>query len=291
MFTCLHRHKDSAVLGNQLEKHMRYLSDITNLVLVFCVILAGTLNNASAKEMNHPFGPGEKMHFVLKYGVIPAGEATLEVHAMESINGVDAYHFVVTARSNSFIDMFFKVRDRVDSYADVGMNHSLYYRKRQHEGKTRRDITVDFDWEEKKTTYVNFDTEPKTINLIPGSFDPLSVFYFSRLLALRSEKKFVRPVTDGEKNLIGCLRITGKEDVSVEAGTFKTLVMEPDLQNVEGVFSKKQRAKIRLWITDDERRLLVKMSSQAMVGSFVAELASYEVHDAMRVRVSKLKEK
>ena len=269
-------------------KFMRYLSDIINFILCW-VILAGTFSNAMAEEMKHPFGPGEKMHFVLKYGVIPAGEATLEVQAIESIKGVDAYHFVVTARSNSFIDKFFKVRDRVDSYADVGMNHSLYYRKKQHEGKIKRDITVEFDWEEQKTTYVNFDTEPKVINLIPGSFDPLSVFYFSRLLDLRTEEKFERPLTDGEKNLIGSLQVTGSEDISVKAGTFKTLVMEPDLQNVEGVFSKKQRAKIKVWITDDERRLLVKMASKAMVGSFVAELTSYEVHDAMRV--SSLKEK
>jgi len=277
----------TAVVKNQLGKFMRYLYCIINLVLC-CVILTSTFNDVRAEDKGHPFGPGEKMHFVLKYGVIPAGEATLEVHAMEEINGVDAYHFVVTARSNSFIDLFFKVRDRVDSYADVDMNHSLYYRKKQHEGKTRRDITVDFDWEGKKSTYVNFNTEPKVIDLIPGSFDPLSVFYFSRLLDLATEKEFVRPVTDGEKNLIGNLRVTGSENVSVGAGTFKTLLLEPDLQNVEGVFSKKQRAKIKLWVTDDERRLLVKMSSKAMVGSFVAELTSYEVHDAMRI--SNLKE-
>ena len=266
---------------------MHYLSGIIHLVLC-CVILISTGSNAGAEEMKHPFGPGEKLHFVLKYGVIPAGEASLEVHPMEKIKGVDAYHFVVTARSNSFVDMFFKVRDRVDSYADTGMNHSLYYRKKQHEGKTRRDITVDFEWEENRSTYVNFNTEPKVINLMPGSFDPLSVFYYSRLLHLNTEAAFVRPVTDGEKNLIGNLRVTGIENIHVEAGTFKTLVLEPDMQNVEGVFSKKQRAKIKLWITDDERRLLVKLSSKAMVGSFVAELTSYELHNA--IKVSNLKE-
>lgn len=266
---------------------MQYLSAITKFVLCI-VMLSGTLASAIAGETAHPFGPGEKMHYVLKYGVIPAGEATLEVHAMEEIEGVAAYHFVMTARSNSFIDVFFKVRDRIDSYADAGMNHSLYYKKNQHEGKTRRDIKVDFDWEENKSTYVNFDTAPKVIDLMPGSFDPLSVFYYSRLLDLHEEKEFERPVTDGEKNLMGILQVIGRETVSVEAGTFETLVLEPDLQNVEGVFSKKQRAKIKLWVTEDERRLLVKMSSKAMVGSFVAELTSLEVQDA--VRVSNLQE-
>ena len=230
-----------------------------------------------------PFKPGEKMHFVLKYGAIPAGAATLEVHDLEEIKGVEAYHFVMTARSNSFIDIFFKVRDRIDSYTDVNMNHSLLYRKDQKEGKTRRKISVDFDWDKQESTYVNFDTEPKIIGLLPGSFDPLSVFYYSRLYDFQKKEEFERPVTDGEKNLMGFLRVLGRETISVPAGTFDTLVLEPDLKNVEGVFSKKQRAKIKLWVTDDERRLLVQMKSKAMVGSFVAELVSVEGHDLLTI--------
>jgi hypothetical protein len=228
------------------------------------------------------------MNFVLKYGAIPAGTATLEVHDMEELQGVEAYHFVMTARSNSFIDIFFKVRDRIDSYTDASMNHSLFYRKDQKEGKTRRKISVDFDWEKNESTYVNFDTEPKVISLLPGSFDPLSVFYFSRLYDFQKNEAFERPVTDGEKNLMGILRVLGRETVSVPAGTFEALVLEPDLKNVEGVFSKKQRAKIKLWVTDDERRLLVQMKSKAMVGSFVAQLVSVEGHDSLTV--SNLKE-
>jgi hypothetical protein len=52
---------------------------------------------------------------------------------------------------------------------------------------------------------------------------------------------------------------------------------------VEGVFSKKQDAKIKLWVTDDERRLLVQMKSKAIVGSFVAELVSVEGHNSVQV--------
>jgi hypothetical protein len=218
------------------------------------------------------------MRFVLKYGVIPAGEATLEVHDLEEINGVPAYHFVMTARSNSFIDIFFKVRDRIDSYTDTEMQHSLYYKKDQKEGKTRRNIRVDFDWQENKSTYVNFNKEPKVISQLPRTFDPLSIFYYSRLLDFEKVKEFEHPVTDGKKNMMGILRILGKETISVPAGTFETLVLEPDLQNVEGVFSKKQRAKIKLWVTNDERRLLVQMKSKAIVGSFVAELVAVEGH-------------
>lgn len=251
------------------------------LITLATVLLLISMSGHAAAGEHHPFRPGEKMHFVLKYGVVPAGSAALEVHDMAEIQGVRAYHFVMTARSNSFVDMFFKVRDRIDSFADVDMKHSLYYKKDQKEGKTRRNITVDFNWDKNESTYVNFNTEPKVISLLPGTFDPLSVFYYSRLLNLDQDKPFEHPVTDGEKNLMGILRVLGRETISVPAGTFETLVLEPDLKKVEGVFSKKQRAKIKLWVTDDERRLLVQMKSKAMVGSFVAELIAVEGPDIL----------
>ena len=270
----------------EVKVFMLRVSYFNSLIVSFFIVF-GIFSSVNAAEMNFPFQPGEKMHFVLKYGVIPAGEATLEVHDMDEVQGVEAYHFVMTARSNSFIDMFFKVRDRIDSYADAGMNHSLYYKKDQKEGKTRRNIRVDFDWEENKSTYVNFDTEPKVISQIPGTFDPLTIFYYSRLLDFEKVKEFEHPLTDGEKNMMGIMRVIGEETISVPAGTYETLVLQPDLKNVEGVFSKDPKSRIKLWVTNDERRLLVQMKSKAKVGSFVAELVAVE--GAKSVKVSSLK--
>jgi len=253
------------------------------LVLLLHILgVPAILSTAFAGE-TPPFRPGEKMYFVLKYGVIPAGTATLEVHDMNEIQGVEAYHFVLTARSNSFIDIFFKVRDRIDSYTDSGMNHSLAYQKDQKEGETRRKISVDFDWEKNESTYVNLDDEPKVISQVDGTFDPLSIFYYSRLLDYSDLEEFEHPVTDGKKNLMAILRVKGKETINVPAGTFETLVLEPDLKNVEGVFSKKQRAKIKLWVTNDDRRLLVMLKSKAIVGSFAAELVAVEGQNLINV--------
>jgi hypothetical protein len=261
---------------------MQRLFHLINLCFCFFIV-SGIFSSVAAAEIRLPFQPGEKMHFVLKYGAIPAGEATLEVSDLAEMNGVEAFHFVLTARSNSFVDIFFKVRDRIDSYTDTDMKHSLYYKKDQKEGKTRRNIRVDFNWQENESTYVNFNTKTKVISLMPRTFDPLSIFYYSRLLDFEKEKEFEHPVTDGEKNMMGILRIIGEETISVPAGTYETLIMEPDLQDIEGVFSKKKRAKITIWVTNDERRLLVQMKSKVIVGSIVAELVAVEGHNPLTV--------
>jgi len=101
--------------------------------------------NIEAAEKNFPFYPGEKLTFQLKWTLIPAGEGILEVLPIETINGVKAYHFVLTAKSNSFVDLFYKVRDRIDAYTDIEMNHTILYKKKQREGKTQKDVGVVFE--------------------------------------------------------------------------------------------------------------------------------------------------
>ncbi len=157
------------------------------------ILISGFVENVKAFEQNSPFYPGEKLTFQLRWNFIPAGEAVLEVLPIVTINGVRAYHFVLTAKSNSFIDVFYKVRDKIDAYSDLDMTHSILYRKKQREGKIKRNVVVNFDWDKKEAQYSNFKKKKKPISLLPGSFDPLSVYYYSRYIDLdRTEKSGAR---------------------------------------------------------------------------------------------------
>jgi len=220
-----------------------------------------------------PFEPGEELVFALKWGFVSAGEATLAVLPMETIDGVEAYHFVMTARTNSFVDLFYKIRDRFDSYTDLSMNRSLLYRKEQQEGTTSRDIEVRFDWEGGQAHYTDRGESLPPVELLPGSFDPLSIFYYVRLLELEEGAIHERPVNDGKKNLQAQLKVVARETVTVPAGTFETYKLVPDPRNFGGVFKESKNSKLHLWVTADGRRQLVKIQSKVAVGSFVAELA------------------
>ena len=78
-------------------------------VLFFSLLICSGTQMSSASETYIPFHPGEKLIFMLKWGVIPAGEASLEVKDLDNFKGVEAYHFVLKARSNSFFDVFFQL--------------------------------------------------------------------------------------------------------------------------------------------------------------------------------------
>ncbi len=248
---------------------LRLIFIITAILTIFILN-----ENIQAAEKDFPFYPGEKLIFRLKWTVVPAGEGTLEILPIETIKGARAYHFVLTAKSNSFIDYIYKVRDRIDAYTDIEMTHTILYKKKQCEGKTKRDVVVNFNWENNKAQYSTLKKVREPIDVLKGSFDPLSAFYYIRLFDLKEKLIIERPVTDGKKCIIGKAFIIKKETLKLTSGTYDTYLIEPEIKHVDGVFEKSKNAKIQVWVTADNRRIPVKIKSKVVVGSFVGELVS-----------------
>lgn len=218
---------------------------------------------------------GEQLVYEIRWMRIPAGEAVLEAAAPERFGGQAARRFIMTVRTNAFVDTFYKVRSRIETWMDPGLNRSLRYRKQQREGTHRpRDERVDFDWQNRLATYSNRGRTRPPVSLQPGTVDPLAALYFTRRAPLTPGTQIERPVTDGKKMVIGRARVIGKEKIQVPAGLFDTVVLEPDLRDVGGVFEKSPGAHIRLWLSDDARRIPVRVHSKVVVGYFVGELIS-----------------
>ena len=236
--------------------------------------ICGLRSGICGDQKDIPFRPGEKLIFQLRWTIIPAGKSTLEVLPMETIDGVKAYHFLLTAESNNFVDIFYKVRDRIDAFVSADVTHSILYKKKQHEGNTRRNIVVNFDWRNKKAQYTNFNEKKPPIGILPGSFDPLSAFYFVRLSDFKEKSTIERPVTDGKECIIGKVSVIKRETIHLKIGTYDTYLIEPEIKHIGGVFEKSKNAKIQLWITADKRKIPVKIKSEVVVGSFVGELVS-----------------
>ena len=222
------------------------------------------------------FAPGERLAYRLRWTIVDAGEAHLTVNPMATIEGEEAYHFSLSVSSNTFIDAFYKVRDLVDAYADATLSRSVFYKKAQQEGRTERDVTVEFNWTDGTARYTKVEkegTEVKTTPLLPGSFDPLSAFFYVRSVPITGPGMIIeRPITDGNKNVIGQVRVVKRETIKVRGKKYDTHLIEPDLKHVGGVFEKSPGAKIQIWVTADERQIPVLLKSKVVVGSFVGEL-------------------
>jgi hypothetical protein len=240
--------------------------------LIACPLFAGI--PARAEQAAIPFQKGERLCYQISWSFIPAGLSTLEV-APDSDNGA-AYHFIMTARTLPAIDLIYKYRERVDSYVTADVQQSLLY-KRVQESSHPRDIVVSFDWQKEIAQYVNFGKPgKKLVSLKPGTLDPLSAFYYIRTQVLRGQTDIEQWITDGQKLSRGKAVVIKKETITIRGKKYRTIKIVPDLRDAEGVFEKSPGAKMFLWLTDDDRMLLVKMQSKVRVGSFVAELVEEE---------------
>jgi hypothetical protein len=271
-----------------LEKSMRYNRSQLKLIFSILTVIAiccATTGSAVA-DIQVAFNPGERLLFQLKWGFIPAGQAVLEVLPFETVKGVKSFHFVMEARTNAFIDKIYRYRSRIDAYADVDMTRSVMYRKRTEAGRSVKDIQVLFDWEKREALYRHekstrdqpgeVSTLVKRTILMPGTFDPLSVFYYTRLVSLGDSLSFSHPVTDGKECVVATADIIKRVNIRVDGMDYDTLLLEPDLKHLEGVFHKKKGSKISIWVTADKRRIPVKIRSRVTVGSFTGELVAIE---------------
>jgi hypothetical protein len=246
---------------------------LPSIAYIILVLLTISSPPCSAQEKSIPFSPGEKLFFEVRWAFVPAAEGVLEILPMETINGVRCYHFSMTSRTYEFVDIFYKVRDRIEAFTDEGLTRSILYKKAQ-DGKRKRRITVDFDWEKLQSRYSNFDERGEPISILPGSFDPLSVFYFFRLFQLKEGEELEAPVTDGKKCILGRANVIRREKIKVRDTLYDTFLVQPDLEQLGGVFEKSKNAKLQIWVTADGASIPVRVKSEVIVGSFTAELVS-----------------
>lgn len=220
-----------------------------------------------------PFSPGEQLVFEVKWGPIPAGRATLDILPAEEQREAERLHFVMTARTYPYVDLFYKVRGRIDAYTDAKMTHSFLYVEKK-EGRREKHVVVNLDQEKRRASYANFGRKRKPVSIRPGTFDPLSVFYAFRAHRLRENKVIRIPVTDGKKCVMGRATVIRREKVEVSGRVHDTYLVEPDLEHIGGAFEQSRDAKLQIWVTADCRRIPVRIKSRVVVGSFVAELIS-----------------
>jgi len=216
---------------------------------------------------NDAFGIGEKLTFDINYGFITAGTATMEVAKLIEYSERHCYQIISRANSNSFFSSIYKVDDKVETIVDDAGLFSWRFEKNLREGNYKSDRLCEFDQRNHHVVY-NKDT---TI-CPPFTQDALSVLYFVRTQPLEEGKSlYVDNFTDGKQYSLE-VRVLRREKITVEAGTFDCIVVEPLLQTV-GVF--KHEGKLTVWLTDDRLRMPVLMKSKILVGSVSAELTKY----------------
>lgn len=217
------------------------------------------------QRMAVPFGVGEKLDYQVKFGAISVGQGSMEVVGIEEIRGRQAWHTVFRVKGGTF---FYRVDDRFESWVDVTNFASLRHRQQIDEGRRERERV--FEIFPERETYVEDEKQEK-----PSVKEPLddgSFLYFIRTVPLEVGQtyefhRYFRPDRNPVK-----ITVVRKEKIKVPAGTFDAVVVRPSIKT-KGIFSENGHAEV--WLSDDDKRIMLQMKSKLSFGSLSLYLKSY----------------
>jgi hypothetical protein len=256
---------------NKIKKKMLFQNLIFSILFM---ILVSSLNFSQKQEFrkieNKAFKVGEKLSFNVNYGFITAGVAEYNIPKMMKLAGRDVYQVTFGVNTVSTFDVLYKVRDRYETYLDAEGLFPWRFEQHIREGGYSRDFSAFFDQRKSKakTSEGSYDI-PKYVS------DIVSAFYLARTFDYSKLKNGDRVHLENfYKDKVYPLDVVykGKEIISVKAGTFECIILEPEIKE-GGLF--KSEGNVVIWLTNDDLRVPVKVKTKIIIGSIDAELTGY----------------
>ncbi len=215
-----------------------------------------------------PFGVGEKMEYEVRFGPLKVGNGHMEVVGLENIRGRESWHTAFWVQGGTF---FYKVNDVYESWIDRETFASLRFVQQLEEGSKDRERRFEI-YPDRATYLATHDKPPHEYPSVHNPLDDGSFLYFIRTIPLvvgqtYEFERYFKPDRNPVK-----IKVLRKERVSVPAGTFNAIVIQPVIKT-KGIFSEDGHAEI--WLSDDERKVMVQLKSKLSFGSLNLYLKSY----------------
>jgi hypothetical protein len=249
---------------------------------LFTIIVFLVGFQSSNVEKQSAFQDGEWFKFEMSYsGFLKAGNATLNVKDT-TLYGKPVYHVVGKGWTTGAIKLFFKVKDRYESYFDKETGMPYKFIRKIDEGGHTKDIEINFD-HEKKVAEVNNrkHKEIKRIATEEDVQDMVSMYYYLRnSIDVESLKKGDEIKTNmffDEENYGFKLKYLGKETINVDVNgsnvRVKTIKFRPYVM-AGRVF--KEEESLTLWVSADKNKIPLKIKADLAVGSLRADLIAFK---------------
>ncbi|OFZ80554.1 MAG: hypothetical protein A2583_08760 [Bdellovibrionales bacterium RIFOXYD1_FULL_53_11] len=231
----------------------------------------------SRRPAKDPIWVGEKLTYDVSYFGVVAGIFDLEVLPFKVINNRKVYHVRGEARSSKIFSLFYRMSDWVESFID----YEGFFSHRLHlvldETKQMRDSLELNDSDKGKTFYWNrwnrhdrgYTEVKEYVDAPKFAQDTLSLVFYVRTVPLPDGAVITVPVISESKNWEAVITVVRREEMSTPLGKIRTVVLKPEMK-YQGVLKKQGDSFV--WLSDDDRRFLVKLDAKVRIGSILATL-------------------
>ena len=218
----------------------------------------------------NPLKVGEKLTYSITWKKVPAGKRTDWIVKQASVNEENVYHIQSQMQTRALFKVY-SFRNQSETYFNPLTLSPVRFQNRLKDRGYR--ATVKTDFRNGKAEYEKVSRpkpklpqkrEAKTLEIPPGTQDELSIIYFLRSKQLALGKTYFFPLLAKGKVHKATLTVERREFIKSKVfGHVRTLV----LRTSEGD---------RFWITDDARRVPVKIQVNKLGGliATLTEIAS-----------------
>jgi len=246
-------------------------------MLFFIIPLIVCGQNDFRKVENNTFERGEFLKYRVFYDSwitywMTAGYGSTEIDPEPvEINGRKTYHIIVNGKSANIFNVFFKVRDKFETYMDEEALMPHKFIRYTREGGYKKDDTVFFDHQAEKAVSTR-----KVKHITPYVHDIVSAFYYMRTwdfdTAEVNDKYYLDFYLD-DSLYHSEIVFLGRDWVDTDFGKIYCMKFKPRVATGE-VFVDPYP--MELWVTDDKNKIPVLMKSAVFIGSVKIELIEYK---------------
>ncbi len=245
---------------------------LRTMVGVALSLSAASPLDAQGTAARVPFELGESLTYDVRFGAIKVGTGRMRVLARDTVRGRDAWHVRFSVSGGTF---FYRVNDVYESWMDVTTLNSLRYQQDLNQGS--RDRERRFEIYPDRAVYRETTRNGPERPSVSDPLDDGSFLFFIRTVPLEVGRsytfnRYFRP----DRNPV-IIRVLRREKVRVPAGEFDAIVIQPVIKT-SGIFSEGGQAEI--WLSDDERRMMIQMKSRLSFGSLNLYLRSFRLSAA-----------
>jgi len=223
-----------------------------------------------------PFEAGERALYRATWnGMFSVASAEIQT-TPKVVDGKKVIQVRVDAKTSGALDLIWKMRDTISSTFDAVALTPAHFVFSQRENAKVIDTEAKFDQRTKRWAVNRQEVGKLTKNYqfeSNNTLDPITAVYLARSTEYKVGDKLYFKVFGGRYQYLLELHVEKKEPVEMESGkTIEAYRIVPRIQNItkRGYAGRVNEAVI--WISADERRVPIKMSSKVIFGSVYLEL-------------------
>jgi hypothetical protein len=236
--------------------------------------IAGMSQEAGPRATTAPdngalFHVGERLKYEVRWGLWTLGTAELNVVGIDTIRGTPTAHIEFHIIGSNYM---YRMDDRMDSWVALADTTSRRFTQDFKENKKERhswyDILPDSGYYLEKGAGADSASAPiqKPLENVKRPLDDVAFFYFVRTMQLESGKRYDIPQYFRPDRNPVTLDVKSKDTLDVPAGKFPSLVVQPIIKG-QGIL--KEASDARMWLTDDDRHLMVQLKSKFPVVGYL----------------------